>query len=143
MKPIAAALCAALLPSPLSALAQEHCREVGPTHPDYPDYNATRCFITIIASLDDVRVLGGDRTVSLSGSADHPIPQPCTNWSKVNNTAVWDIIRDSYHHHPHRHVRLTFDVRRNIIVEQEDGFLETRATACRGIVGASFAPDEE
>ena len=157
MRTITAALFGISLLFAIPALAQEDCREVGPTHPDYPNYNATRCFVTITARLLQVSAFQGVRTVRVLEDTGHLIPHPCEvpepdeadeahvtgagTVFTVNNDAVWDMITDGYHHHPNRTARLTFDIRRNVIRELEDGNIDTHHTQCRGIVGASFPAD--
>ena len=144
MRTITAALCGVSLLIAIPALAQEDCREVGPTHPDYPNYNAIRCFVTIPARLLEVSVLEGTRTVRVLEESGHLIPHPCEAPERdevdetdevgagtvftVNNDAVWDMITDGYHHRPNRTARLTFDIRRNLIRELEDGNIDTHYT---------------
>ena len=154
MRTITATLFGISLLFAIPALAQEDCREVGPTHPDYPNYNATRCFVTITARLLRVSALEGVRTVRVLEDPSHLIPHPCEapepdrpdetgvgTEFRINNGAVWNMITDAYHHHPDRRARLTFDVRRNVVRELENGNIDSHHTQCRGIVGASFPVD--
>lgn len=131
-----------------SGMAQQDCRDVGPTHPNYPDYKASQCFVTIGARPVGVSVLGGTRTAWISEHAD--IPHPCNSREDdeegpiaftVNNNAVWKMLNDAYHN-AGQGATVTFDVRRNVIVEDEDGNIDTRHTQCRGIIGAAFPPDD-
>lgn len=128
---------------------EEDCREVGPSHPEYPNYNATRCLITVNAVFVGLAVrVGGQRVAHLSKHATDRLPHPCDASEdedqgpavvKVNSARLWAMVRDTYHHRDGQMAQVTFDVRRDLIRRNQDtGRLETHHQQCRGIVGISF-----